>query len=243
MTQKPAATAFPIRRIRYYYDGRGRVVGRRAQTANVVSLDDNLDTLLWQTETNPSILASDGLPADTTFAWDMVSDQLIAVFNTNPPPADPNKGLMRQIIHGGLTYDDPIEVTMLAGDISGKLNRLYPVFDEAAAGSLQAVLNADAQLVARNLPDDPAGSEDVSFAGATIDRASIHATKDSSGNLQSIDVTLHATEPLEPATLASGLRLASVNTNGVAVNTRSAMWSWVRQPYSRTRPPRPWSTA
>jgi RHS repeat-associated protein len=219
VTQKPATTASPIRRIRYYYDGRGRVVGRRAQSATVVSLSDNLDTLQWQTETNPSILASDGLPADTTFAWDMVSDQLIAVFNTNPLQSDANAGLMRQIIHGGLTYDDPIEVTMLAGDISGKLNRLYPLFDEAAAGSLQAVLNADAQLVARNLPDDPAGAEDVSFAGATIDRASIHATKDSSGNLQSIDVTLHATEPLDPATLAAGLRLASVNTNGVAVKT------------------------
>ncbi|MBV9071218.1 MAG: RHS repeat-associated core domain-containing protein, partial [Acidobacteria bacterium] len=120
---------------------------------------------------------------------------------------------------GGLTYDDPIEVTMPAGDLSGKLNRLYPVFDEAAAGSLQAVLNADAQLVARDLPDDPAGSEDVSFAGATIDRASIHATKDSSGNLQSIDVTIHATEPLESGTLATGLRLASVTTNGATVKT------------------------
>ena len=108
---------------------------------------------------------------------------------------------------------------MPAGDLSGKLNRLYPVFDEAAAGSLQAVLNADAQLVARNLPDDPAGGEDVSFAGATIDRASIHATKDSSGNLQSIDVTIHATEPLESATLATGLRLASVTTNGATVKT------------------------
>ncbi|MBV9186747.1 MAG: Ig-like domain-containing protein [Acidobacteria bacterium] len=219
VTQKPTTTAFPIRRIRYYYDGRGRVVGRRTQTANVVSLSDNLDTLQWQTETNPSLLAADGLPADTTFAWDMVSDQLIAVFNTNPQPSDPNAGLMRQIIHGGLTYDDPIEVTMPAGDLSGKLNRLYPVFDEAAAGSLQAVLNADAQLVARDLPDDPAGSEDVSFAGATIDRASIHATKDSSGNLQSIDVTIHATEPLESGTLATGLRLASVTTNGATVKT------------------------
>jgi len=219
VTQKPTTTAFPIRRFRYYYDGRGRVVGRRAQSANVVSLSDNLDTLQWQTETNPSLLAADGLPADTTFAWDMVSDQLIAVFNTNPSQSDPNAGLMRQIIHGGLTYDDPIEVTMPAGDLSGKLNRLYPVFDEAAAGSLQAVLNADAQLVARNLPDDPAGAEDVSFAGATIDHASIHATKDSSGNLQSIDVTIHATEPLESATLATGLRLASVTTNGVAVTT------------------------
>ncbi|MEA2416362.1 MAG: hypothetical protein QOI58_3019, partial [Thermoanaerobaculia bacterium] len=88
VTQKPTTTAFPIRRFRYYYDGRGRVVGRRAQSANVVSLSDNLDTLQWQTETNPSLLASDGLPADTTFAWDMVSDQLIAVFNTNPQPGD-----------------------------------------------------------------------------------------------------------------------------------------------------------
>ena len=180
---------------------------------------DNLDSLPWQTETNPSLLAADGLPADTTFAWDMVSDQLIAVFNTNAPSSDPNAGLLRQIIHGGLTYDDPIEVTMPGGDVNGKLNRLYPVFDEAAAGSLQAVLNADAQLVVRNLPDDPAGAEDVSFAGATIDHASIHATKDSSGNLQLMDVTIHATEPLEPGTLASGLRLASVNANGAAVKT------------------------
>ena len=40
--------------------------------------------------------------------------RLVAVFNTNPSQSDPNAGLMRQIIHGGLTYDDPIEVTMLA---------------------------------------------------------------------------------------------------------------------------------
>jgi len=242
VTQKPATTAFPIRRIRYYYDGRGRVVGRRAQTANVVSLSDNLDALQWQTETNPSLLAADGLPADTTFAWDMVSDQLIAVFNTSPSQSDPNAGLMRQIIHGGLTYDDPIEVTMLAG---GSLNRLYPVFDEAGAGSLQAVLNVDAQLVARNLPDDPAGSEDVSFAGATVDSASIHATKDSSGNLQSIGVTLHATEPLDPATLTSGLRLASVDTNGATVKTfTGAATAVTGDAYSAkfTLSPTDWST-
>ena len=244
VTQKPTATAFPIRRIRYYYDGRGRVVGRRAQTAHVATLSDPLDSLQWQTETNPSILAADGLPADTTFAWDMVSDQLIAAFNTNPPQSDPNAGLMRQIIHGGLTYDDPIEVTMLAGDVSGKLNRLYPVFDEAGAGSLQAVLNVDAQLVARNLPEDPAGSEDVDFAGATIDRASIHATKDSSGNLQSIDVTLHATEPLDPATLANGLRLASVTTTATVKTFAGAAQAVSGDAYSAkfTLSPTDWAT-
>jgi len=216
VTQKPTSTAFPIRRIRYYYDSRGRVVGRLAQTANVTTLTDPLDSLQWQTETNPSLLAGDGLPAETTFAWDIVSDRLVAVFNANPPQNDPNGGLLRQFVHGGLTYDDPIEVTMLA---NGALNRLYPVFDEAAAGSLQAVLNVDAQLVARNLPNDAAGSEDVAFGGATFDNASIHASKDSSGNLQSIEVIVHATEPLDPATLATGLRLSSVDAGGNPVKT------------------------
>ncbi|HEV8433415.1 MAG TPA: Ig-like domain-containing protein, partial [Thermoanaerobaculia bacterium] len=135
--QKPLTTASPIRRIRYFYDGNGRIVGRRAESANVTTLSDPLDALQWQLETNPSILAGDGLPADTTFVWDPISDQLVSVFDTNASPTDPNGGLLRQYLHGGIGYDDPIEVTVnFSQTAQGGLQRLYPVFDEAGTGSL-----------------------------------------------------------------------------------------------------------
>jgi RHS repeat-associated protein len=221
--QKPLTTASPIRRIRYFYDGNGRIVGRRAESANVTTLSDPLDALQWQLETNPSILAGDGLPADTTFVWDPISDQLVSVFDTNASPTDPNGGLLRQYLHGGIGYDDPIEVTVnFSQTAQGGLQRLYPVFDEAGTGSLQAVLNAGGQMVARNLPQDPAGSDDVDFAGAAIDHVAIGATKDSNNNLQTVTVTVHATEPLNTSTFNGGFRLATFDGNGSLVRTSSA---------------------
>ena len=91
--------------------------------------------------------------------WDTVSDGLVEVFQAGGP-------LLKQIIHGGLSYDDPIEVTTKTA--TGDVQRLYPLYDEAATGSLQAALDPNGRIVARNLSNDPYGAEDLDTAGAAV---------------------------------------------------------------------------
>ncbi len=124
---------------------------------------------------------------------------------------------MRQIIHGGLGYDDPVEVTVADG--SGVLNRLYPTFDEAGAGSLQSVLNASGEVVARPLIDGAYAEEETALGGVGIDRIAMAAKRDASGALESIELTIRATEPLDPKTVAAGSRLAAVAGNTVVRTT------------------------
>jgi RHS repeat-associated protein len=210
VTEKPgASTATPIRRIDYYFDGNDRMIGRRAE----YSTDGGTS---WKLEDRPGVLANEGLPADVTFAWDPISDTLVEVWEAGTGK------LLKQIVHGGLAYDDPIEVTFPNPISPTNLARLYPVFDEAGTASLQAVLNVNGQVVARNVPGDAFGAENEDLAGAAVDRVAITATKDNTGNLQSIEVTVRTTEALRSSTLASGLRLASVDANGKVVATSTA---------------------
>jgi hypothetical protein len=73
-----------------------------------VTLSAPLSTLDWQLETRGNILAADGLPAEVTFVWDPVSDNMVSVVQAGGAPSDPNAGVLKQILHGGLGYDDPI---------------------------------------------------------------------------------------------------------------------------------------
>jgi len=191
-----AATA-PKRRIVYFYTGEGRVVGRRAEyTTSSDSQEDD-----WKLEDRAAILAGDALPADTTFAWDPISDRLVAVFaagRTTEP--------LKQIVHGDAAYDDPLETTTAA-------SRLYPVYDEAAAGGLQLVLDANATVVARNLPNDPYGGDDVTFSGASIDGVSITFSP------TAVTVSMRSTERLDPSTVTAGVRLAALDLDGRVVAT------------------------
>src|SRR5690349_3644890 len=155
ITATEKATVGPIRRIVYEYTGTGRLVGRRAETSSSASAPS------WQLETHPQILNLDGLPAETTFVWDPISDRLVSVFKAGATPStDANGGLLKQIIHGGAAYDDPLE-TATIDPSTGKVTHLYPIYDEAGGGSLQAIVNETGEVVARNLAQDPYGAEDA----------------------------------------------------------------------------------
>jgi hypothetical protein len=125
------STAGPIRGIAYTYSGMGRLIGRRAEYSSSVS------TPVWQLEDRPQILSLDGLPAETTFVWDPITDRLVSVFKAGATAAtDANGGLLKQIIHGDAAYDDPLE-TATIDPATGTVTHLYPIYDEAATGSLQ----------------------------------------------------------------------------------------------------------
>jgi hypothetical protein len=111
--EKVTAAGVTIRRILYSYDGNNRLVGRTAQAATVTSLTASYDTFDWNLETRAAMIAADGIPAETTFVWDPISDRIIAVFRTGDSKLtnDPNNNTLKQIIHGDMGYDDPLEVT------------------------------------------------------------------------------------------------------------------------------------
>jgi RHS repeat-associated protein len=81
-------------RTRYYYDGLNRLVGRKVEVGT----------------------PGDEMPAEITFVWDRVTDTIAAIY-------DLQGNLLRQFIHGGLGYDDPIEVTVATPQIATKSKR------------------------------------------------------------------------------------------------------------------------
>ncbi|MEA2163770.1 MAG: hypothetical protein QOK37_1897 [Thermoanaerobaculia bacterium] len=203
-------------RVRYAYDGFGRIVGRRVETAPVSNNQPPLDNA-WTLAT-PDVVANQPLPVATTFVWDPVTDNLAAIFiegSSRNGSTLPNGGLLRQFIHGGMGMDDPIEVVTADA-------RLFPIFDESGAGSLQAILDENGHLLARNLPADVYGEEEVAIAAPAIDGVKLTATKDTNGNVTQVAVTMHATEPLDASTIATGVRLAAVASNGTVVRTSTA---------------------
>jgi RHS repeat-associated protein len=198
-------------RIRYGYDGFGRIVSRRVETAPVSNNQPPAEHD-WALATS-DVVANQPLPAATTFVWDPVTDNLAAIYpegasHTNAAP-------IRQFIHGGMGMDDPIEVVTPDA-------RLFPIYDEAGAGNLQAVIGEDGHLIARGLTGDAYGEEQQTITGPTIDEVKLTAKKDTSGNLAEVRVTMHCTETLDASTIASGTRLASVAADGTLVRTSTA---------------------
>ncbi len=167
---------------------------------------------------------------DTTFVWDPISDRLIAVVAADGT-------VQKQIIHGDAAYDDPLEVTTPSG-------RLFPVFDEAGAGTMQAVLNDHAEVIARNVPNDPYGAENVAFTGAAIDRVAIKATKKQDGTLDTVEVTIHSTEALAAATVTTGARLATIDNKSAIVRSASVAPTLADDPFTLhwTLTPSEWQT-
>jgi RHS repeat-associated protein len=220
VTEKPISSQVPIRRVLYYYDGNHRMVGRRSETATPVTLSAPLSTLDWQLETRANILSADGLPAEVTFVWDPVSDNMVSVVQAGGAPSDPNAGVLKQIIHGGLGYDDPIEVTSATAGSTPR--RLYPTYDEAGAGTLQTVMTASGQLVARNVPTDGYGAHHLELTGAAVDAVFLEAGRDSQGVL-TVDVTLRSTEQIAASSVATGIRLSTVDSKGAVVRTSTTV--------------------
>ncbi|HYI12031.1 MAG TPA: Ig-like domain-containing protein [Thermoanaerobaculia bacterium] len=228
VAEKPQSTAVPIRRMVYGYDGNDRLVARTAQYATVSSLTAPVESLLWNIEDRPHIIAADGVPAELTFVWDVVTDRLLAIYKTGSSavaPTDPNGNLLRQFVHGDLGIDDPVAIitidipTVIVPGALLPVTTLYPVYDEAANGSLQVVLNRNGEVVGRNLMTDPYGAENFEISGAAIESVKVKVEKDSTGKLETINIRMRATEALDAATIATGTHLAIVKDNGAVAAT------------------------
>lgn len=212
-----------LQRVRYTYDPLDRIIGRRLEYAPVPAGTAPAESD-WRVEDRPAILAADGFPASTTFAWDPMTDRLVAIFRAGAskaatPPA--NGGLVRQILHGGLGYDDPIEVATI-DPTTGAFGRLYPVFDEAGAGSLQVTLNADGEVVARSLTEGAYGEAESILTGAAVEGIAITASRDTQGTLTSVELSVRLTDDVDPATVVAGVRLAAVDRDGRVASIAAA---------------------
>ena len=221
VTEKIAAAGRPLRRARYFYAGTNRVVGRVAEYATTATPG----AADWKLEDRPAVLAADGLPADSTFVWDPVSDTIVAIFKAGASQnsgIDDNGGLVRQIIGGGRAYDDPIEVATADASAPNGVRRLYPVYDESGARTLQVILDEGGRIVSRSTTGGPYGEDPTVLLGVAVDRVSIRASKDDEGNVETVKVALRATEALAPASIAAGVRLAAVDAAGEIVRTATA---------------------
>jgi hypothetical protein len=209
---RPATAGTLVRRIRYDYDSRNRIVGRTAEAASVPVMPvPDVNALSWQTEARDGILAADGLPAETTFIWDPVADRLMTIVRAGASfvPNDPNANIVKQFIHGEMGYDDPIQISMIdtsaphAPGTPAPVRKLYPVYDEAAGGSLQVVLSNTGEIVARSITTDPYGGARFDLSGGAIDHVEITRSKDAGGALQSVKVAMRATEQLASPSLTT----------------------------------------
>src|SRR5258706_12378219 len=78
-------------------------------------------------------------------------------------PGDPNANIVKQFIHGEMGYDDPIQISMIDTSVPhapgdpAAVKKLYPIYDEAAGGSLQAGLNKNGEIVGPSIPPHPYG--------------------------------------------------------------------------------------
>jgi hypothetical protein len=60
--------------------------------------------------------------------------------------------------------------------------RPYPTYDEAGEGTLQTVMSASGQLVARNVPTGGYSGHHLELTGAAVDAVFLEAGRDSSPN-------------------------------------------------------------
>jgi len=194
------------RRIVFVYDPNDRIVGRIAE---------QLVSGAWTIETRANVLARDGLPAHTTWVWDSTVDRLVAIFEAGNEgePTSPEQGLVRQYVHGGEGYDDPIEV--LAKQTDGSVRRYLPIADEAATGSLVAVADESGNLVERILYADSFGDAPRYLNGPVVDRIAARA------NGNSREIRMHLSETIDPATLATGAKLITNTGTEVAPTSLS----------------------
>ena len=191
------------RRVDYLWDPAGRLIGRTA-----FRLDG---TSSWVPEDRGEAIAHDGIPADTTFVWDPVSDRLLAIYEAGKSVSGTGgttAGLVRQYLHGDQGFDDPVRVVMPGAN--GNVTYL-PIVDQAGGGSLQAVVDNNGTMVERVLYADSYGDAPRYLQGPIVDRISFAAKKDGSGELQSVDVKVHFTEAIDSSTVAGGVRLAAID--------------------------------
>jgi RHS repeat-associated protein len=185
------------RQIVYEWDPNDRISGRTANQSD--------GTGGWSVETRGDILAADGLPAETTFVWDPIVDRLVTIFAKGGGP-------VRQYLHGDQGYDDPIEVRAAVAP-GFPPNRYIPVLDHAGAGSLMAVLGNNGDVVERVLYADSYGDAPRYLEGPVVDKITFQATKNSSGNIETVKVRVHLDERIVASSVAGALRLAAVTSD------------------------------
>jgi len=197
------------RLIEYAYDPRGRLIGR---TASQKTAGGNV------LEARSEVLNRDGLPADATFVWDPVVDRLVAIYEAGKSTqsgATADAGLLRQYLHGDRGYDDPVEV--LVAKQSGQTpTAYYPVFDEAGTDSLQAVLDKDGNVVERVLYGDSYGDAPHYLQGPHVQQVTFANQSDGS-----VDIRIHSSEAIKQLTVAGGVRLRSLKSDGTLAATSS----------------------
>jgi len=192
------------RKVDYLWDPAGRLIGRTA-----FRLDG---TNTWVAEDRGEVITRDGIPADTTFVWDPVSDRLLAIYEAGKSLAGTGgttAGLLRQYLHGDQGYDDPVRVVMPGAN--GNVTYL-PIVDQAGGGSLQAVVDSTGTMVERVVYADSYGDEPRYLQGPIVDRISLKAKKDGNGDIQNVDVKVHFTEAIDSSTVAGGVRLAAIDS-------------------------------
>lgn len=206
-------------RVVYSYNGGDRMIGRRVEIADNSSGVIPPDTAFVLAK--PEELGPDaGLPPSTTFAWDPISDHLVAVFEAEKYAGSavvPSGRLIRQYIHGGLGLDDPIEVTVADSD---GVHRYYPIYDEAGDGNLQVILTETGKIVTRTILTDPYGDGEIVLAGPAVEKVTV---KPGSGSPAGVHVDIEFTEPIEAATLAAGMRLSALTSTFSPVVTSSVV--------------------
>ncbi|MHB0972532.1 MAG: RHS repeat domain-containing protein, partial [Thermoanaerobaculia bacterium] len=206
LTARERTTGDP-RRIEYEYDPSDRLVGR-------VALQP-IGEAAWGVETRTSILAADGLPAETTFVWDPATDRLLAHFaaGSSIGAADPHAGLLRQYLHGDQGYDDPTHVYAKAPEATDA-TAYRTIVDPLAGGSVMTVVDAAGHLVERILYADAYGAAPRYLQGAVVTRIGMHAAKTAAGAIASAEFRIQLSERIDPATIASGARLEAVRDDG-----------------------------
>ncbi|HEX2832541.1 MAG TPA: Ig-like domain-containing protein [Thermoanaerobaculia bacterium] len=188
------------RKIEYAWDPNDRLVGRRALRREGTQ---------WVTEDRPSVLATDALPASTTFTWDPVADRLVAIFVEGASllnGAGEHSGLLRQYLHGDQAYDDPLQVLVEEGQF---IQTYLPLIDEAGTGSLEAVLDRNGNLAERVIYADAYGDAPRYLHGPVVDR--ISASGNGSGGIK---VSVHLSERIDAASIANSVNLVFRHTNG-----------------------------
>ncbi|MEO6486387.1 MAG: RHS repeat-associated core domain-containing protein, partial [Thermoanaerobaculia bacterium] len=191
-----AESALAGRRVQYAWDPNDRLARRTAYEP---------DTSGWKLETRNTILERDGIPADTTFLWDPLTDRLVAVYARGG-------GIVRQYLHGDQAYDDPIEVRVAATP-GGIPARYFPAIDHTGTGSLQAVLGVNGNVIERILYGDSYGDAPRYLQGPVADKMEITAKKAANGDLERITVRAHLSETIVASTVSTGTALRSVKSD------------------------------
>jgi RHS repeat-associated protein len=74
-------------------------------------------------------------------------------------------------------------------------------------------------VVSRTVQEGAYGEDEVGLAGAAVDRIAVKPSRNGSGELESVAVTIRISESIDPATVAAGARLETIAAGGTVVRS------------------------